>query len=310
VTKILRDDDLKGRGNIILAIEAVELAFRAKTAGQLVAPPRQRVPFPGEGELVFTTGGVVGDGGVAGFRAYGRFEREDTSGAQVVAVWSSRTGALEGVVLGHGLAKLRMGAIGGLAIRHMAKPDSRRVALIGAGSQARAQLEAAAAVSPIREAKVFSRSEAGRHAFAASLSQALGFAVTAADTARAAVEEADLVITATTSGEPVLSAAWLRPGVHINMIGPKTTRRQELGLDVAERARVVAVDSPEQAHALDAPFFLHGSSAGARVVELADVVAGRVPGRSSPDDVTLFCSVGLAGTEVVIADALLKAQAE
>jgi ornithine cyclodeaminase/alanine dehydrogenase-like protein (mu-crystallin family) len=91
------------------------------------------------------------------------------------------------------------------------------------------------------------------------------------------------------------------------MIGPKTMRRAELGVDVAERARVIATDSLEQADALEPPFFLQGSGCHTRIVELAQIVAGSARGRFAPDDVSLFCAVGLAGTEVAIADALLRA---
>jgi alanine dehydrogenase len=307
VTTILWDEDFTQARCLTLAMEAVEAALRAKITGELVAPPRQRITFPEHGELVFTTGGVVGARSIAGFRAYGSFNHEDAPGAQVVAVWNAHSGALEGLVVGHRLAKLRMGAIGGLAIRHMALADAARVAVIGAGPHARAQLEAAVALRPIREATVYSRSEDGRRAFAAATTEQLAIPVTAAGSARAAVEHADIVITATTSSEPVISATWLKDGAHVNMIGPKTTRRAELGVDVAERARVIATDSLEQADTLEPPFFLYGSRCRARIVELAQIVAGSARGRLERDDITLFCAVGLAGTEVAIADALLRA---
>jgi alanine dehydrogenase len=97
----------------------------------------------------------------------------------------------------------------------------------------------------------------------------------------------------------------LRPGTHVNTIGPKFEDTHELSPRVAEKSAIVATDSLAQVDAYPRPFFLAGTPARERMVELGEIVAGRRPGRTSPDDVTLFCSVGLAGTEVVLADAAL-----
>jgi alanine dehydrogenase len=105
------------------------------------------------------------------------------------------------------------------------------------------------------------------------------------------------------SNTPVIDAAWLAPGAHVTTIGPKIKGRHELGLDVADRAGLIATDSPAQIAALD--FFLDGTDHGTRMVDLADIVTGRHPGRTSDDMIMLFCSAGLAGTEVLVADALL-----
>ena len=93
--------------------------------------------------------------------------------------------------------------------------------------------------------------------------------------------------------------------MHVNSVGPKTREGHELGLDIADAAAVIATDSPEQTRAYASPFFLAGSGNEGRMADLAEIIAGRAGGRRSPDDVTLFCSVGLAGTEVVVASAIL-----
>src|SRR5262245_25165524 len=118
---------------------------------------------------------------------------------------------------------------------------------------------------------------------------------------------ADVVVCATSSDTPVLEAGWLAPGAHVNMLGRKTADRRELGLDVAERAAVIATDSPAQTRAYGAPFFLDGTAHLARMADLADLIAGKATARPSPEAITLFCSTGLAGTEVLVADALLRA---
>jgi alanine dehydrogenase len=97
----------------------------------------------------------------------------------------------------------------------------------------------------------------------------------------------------------------LKPGVHVNTVGPKTHEGYELGLDLADVAAVIATDSPEQTRAYASSFFLTGSGNEHRMADLADIMAGKTAGRGSPGDTTLFCSVGLAGTEVVVASAIL-----
>ncbi|HEV8388888.1 MAG TPA: hypothetical protein VGQ35_03540, partial [Dongiaceae bacterium] len=124
--------------------------------------------------------------------------------------------------------------------------------------------------------------------------------------AREAVSGADIVICATSSDVPVMEAAWLAPGSHVNMLGRKTRDRHELGLDVVERASLIATDSPAQTRAYGAPFFLEGTPHLARMVDLADLIAGKAAARPSPEAITLFCSTGLAGTEVLVGAALLK----
>jgi ornithine cyclodeaminase len=304
--RILTDSDLTQVIDMASAIEAVEAAFRAKAAGSLVAPPRHHVAFPGHGDLVFTIGGTVGGDAVAGFRVYETFAGDSPYRSQVVAVWDARTGALHGLVLGDRLGELRTGAIGGVAIRYMASPEAQTVAVIGSGAQARTQLEAAAAVRRLKTVRVHSRSPENRRAFATEMADRLGLVITPVTTAREAVEGADIVLCATTSAVPVIDAAWLSRNAHINTIGPKTRTRHEIGPEIAERAAIIATDSPEQTCAYAEPFFLDGSPAIARMVDLAELVSGKVVARQGGAATTLFCSVGLAGTEVLVAAAALN----
>jgi ornithine cyclodeaminase/alanine dehydrogenase-like protein (mu-crystallin family) len=304
--RILTDSDLAQAIDMASAIEAVEAAFRAKTAGRLVAPPRHHVAFSGHGDLVFTIGGTVGGDAVAGFRVYETFAGDSPQRSQVVAVWDARSGALHGLVLGDRLGELRTGAIGGVAIRYMASPSAETVAVIGSGAQARTQLAAAATVRRLKIVRVYSRSPANRLAFAAEMADRLGLVVTPVSTAREAVEGADIVLCGTTSAVPVIDAAWLSRDAHINTVGPKTRTRHEIGAEIAERAAVIATDSLEQTRAYAEPFFLDGSPAISRIVDLAELVSGKVAARQGGPAITLFCSVGLAGTEVLVAAAALS----
>ena len=188
----------------------------------------------------------------------------------------------------------------------MARADSEILGMIGSGAQARTQISAAATVRHLRKVRVYSRDAEKRRAFAEEMAQRLNLDIAPVASAKEAVVGADIVICATSSDVPVLEAAWLAPGTHVTTLGPKTRDRHELDIDVAERAALIATDSPAQTQAYGAPFFLEGSAALARMVDLADVVSGKRAARPAADAITLFCSTGLAGTEVLVGDALLK----
>jgi len=303
MTTILDDQKLSGYSFMQTAIAAVEAFMVARADGKTVSPPRHHVPFDGHGDLVFTIGGITGDRPLAGFRVYDTFTGKEQT--QIVAVWSADDARLKGIVLGERLGAIRTGAIGGVAIRHLSPPDAKIVGLIGSGLQARMQLAAAASVRPIRKAYIYSRDARHRAAFAEDMQAQLGFEVTPVARAKDAAMEADIVICATSSTRPVLDRSDLKPGAHINTLGPKTIDAHELGLDVAAAASIIATDSTEQARSYASPFFLQGSSHEQRMVELSDIVAGRTAHRTSSDQTTLFCSVGLAGTEVAVAAAIL-----
>jgi len=304
---VLGGDDVARLADMSAVIAVIEKAFHARAAGQFVAPPRHAVAFPGFGSLIFTTGGMTGGPALAGFRVRNDFDKSDTINDQIVAVWNMETARLEGLVLSDEVGAIRTGAIGGVAIKFMARPDAAVAAVIGAGPQARTQIEAAARVRKLREIRVFSRTAEKRAAFAAATEVRTGVACLAASSAEAALDGADIVILATTSKTPVIRAEWLKAGAHVNTLGPRSRGASEIGPDVVERASLIATDSPEQIAALSAPHFLSGTPAMDRMIDLADIVTGTAPADIARGSISLFCSIGLAGTEIMIAAAMLAA---
>lgn len=302
---ILSSDDVLIHADMGIAIAAIEEAFKARAVGKFIAPPRNMVSFDGLGSLVFTTGGSTGDPALAGFRVRSDFSSDKAIDDQIVAVWNMKTARLEGLLFGQHVGSIRTGAIGGVAVKHMARPDATIAAVIGTGRQAATQIEAVACVRDLQEIRVFSRSPENRDAFAKTVSTKTKVSTRASDTAEAAVEGADIVIVATNSNVPVIAADWLKAGAHINMLGPKRKDGAEIGLDIAGRADLLATDSPEQIAAFTYPFFLNGTPAMDRMVDIADIIGGGASGRKSSKAISLFCSVGLAGTEVMVAAAIL-----
>ena len=302
--EILSDDDVARLARMPDMIAGIEAALLAKTNGTLTAPPRVKVPVGGQGELVFTVGGI-GEL-VAGFRAYHNIPRKSPDGAQLTAVWDQKSGSLKGIVTGDLLGEIRTGAIGGVAVKLLARADADSVAIIGSGAQARTQLAAVAAVRKLKKVTVFSRSPERRGRFAADMGKKLKLSIGTSASAKEAVRDAAIVICATDSTQPVIRADWIAPGTHVTTVGPKQQGQHELDPDIAISADVIATDSPAQIAAYDPLFFLRDALPMERVIDLADIAAGKRPGRTSAEEITLFCSAGLAGTEVLLADRLLE----
>jgi ornithine cyclodeaminase/alanine dehydrogenase-like protein (mu-crystallin family) len=252
---------------------------------------------------VVTVGGLRD--GSSGFRAYRAADAEWVGGDQLVAVWD-RAGALRCVVVGEELGARRTGALGAVAADALARPDARVAAVIGSGRQAWTQLWALAAVRPLDDVRVFSRSPESRAAFAERAEADLGVVrARAVDSAAEAVRGADMIVLATRSATPVILAEDVGEGTHVITVGPKTRDAHELPLGLVERASVVTCDAPEQARG-DGSEFVTGSR---ELTHLGAVLSGEAPGRGTPEELTLHCSVGLAGSEVLFAERLWRAQA-
>ena len=305
---ILTDDDINRLLPMGRAIATIEGSLRAKNAGQLIAPPRFSVDAD-KGSLVFTAGAETAETHTIGFRVYDSFQSDAPGRTQLVAVFDCQTGAFKGLCVGVMIGALRTAAINAVAIKHMARPDVKRLGVLGSGLQARTHFQAAVLVRQFDSAMIYSPTANHRQAFADELSHKTGIPITASASAEAVVRRAEVLICASNSPTPILDAGWLRPGTHINTIGPKFKDRHELPLEAARKSHTIVTDSLQQVDGYDthaSAYFLQNTAERKRMIELDEIVAGQRIGRSSPDDLTLFCSVGLAGTEVVLADAAFK----
>jgi alanine dehydrogenase len=303
--RVLTDEDVSRMLTLEQAITVMERCMRAKAAGKLMALPRFTVGLD-DGGLVFTAGAETQEANAIGFRVYDTFEGPKKNKTQLVAVYDARDGALRGLVLGDLIGVMRTAAINAVAIRYMARPDAQTLGVIGTGTQARMHARAALAAGHFTRAMVYSPNAEHRGDFAAEVSGYTGVPVETAASSQPVVSEADVLICATTSSTPVFDAGWLRPGMHVNTVGPKFKDAHELPIEAAHRSRVIATDSLAQVDAYPSPYFLLGTPERERMLALEEIVTGKQAGRRSPEDITLFCSVGLAGTEVVLADELLR----
>jgi len=298
---VLNDQDVDRLVNPSVAVEKMEDALGELASGDLLAPPRFSLDIDA-GSIVFTAGAATGTEQVLGFRAYDTFGGASTDTDQVVAVFDARHGRLKGLVIGSRIGALRTGALGGVAIKHLAKPDSPTLAVIGAGAQARSQIEAALAVREVSQVLLSSRTIASAESLRDEVVERYKLECLVVPSPRDAVAEADIVICATSSASPVLESHWIKPGTHVTTVGPKLFGAQELPSDFGSRCTVVTTDSLNQVEAYGR-FFL---TSGPAPIGLEQIIAGNVRGREHSDDITLYCSVGLAGTEVVLANEVLR----
>jgi ornithine cyclodeaminase/alanine dehydrogenase-like protein (mu-crystallin family) len=217
-------------------------------------------------------------------------------------LFSAGTQEPEAVIEGAALTALRTGAVSGLATRYLAREEAARLVIFGAGTQARSHLEAMLAVRPVDRVTIVSRTADRANALAGSARE-LG--VTAVVAGPAAVERADIVCTCTTSPTPVFEGSLLSRGSHVNAVGAYTPQTRELDDDTIGRARVV-VETREVAlaEAGDLLIPLGAGSIGPDhvVADLSEVVHG-VTVRRSPEEVTVFKSVGVAFEDLVVARA-------
>lgn len=297
------------------AVDCIEAAFAALATTSVAMPPILRLDIPEHrGEVDVKTAYMPGLGHFAikispGFFGNPALGLPSTNGMMVVL--SARTGLVEALLLDNGyLTDVRTAAAGAVAARHLARGDARVAAILGAGMQARMQLQALALVRPLTEARVWARDASRAAALAAEMADALGIPVTPSATAEAAVEGADVVTTTTPAATPILSG--VEPGTHVTAMGSDAEHKNELAPALVARAIYVA-DRLSQTRALGE---LHHAIAAGLVAadadfpELGQIVAGQRPGRTDAQAITIADLTGTGIQDTAIAAlALTRADA-
>jgi ornithine cyclodeaminase/alanine dehydrogenase-like protein (mu-crystallin family) len=276
-------------------IPAMELALADFSSGKIVQPVRTIVPVEESGGFLGLMPAYTGQ--ALGAKLVGFYPRNTDIPTHhaVIQLFRPETGEPLVTMDGTLITEVRTAAVSAVATKYLARPDASVLAILGSGVQARSHLEALRLVRDFQEVRVWSP----RHAAAF----AEEFGVQAARSAGEAVRGADVIVTATTSQTPVLEGACLAPGAHINAVGACRPDWQELDDDALHRARIY-VDSRAAAAQESGDVIAGGVE---RVVgEIGEVVNGAVPGRTSPDEITVFKSLGLAVEDVVTADLVYR----
>jgi len=292
-------------------IRAIEEGFAAYSAGRATVPP--------VGELILAKGEVhikygFIEGGefyvikiASGF--YGNPSLGLPSGNGCMLLFKQQTGEPAGILLDEGyLTNVRTAVAGAIAAKYCAPRKVERIGIVGAGVQARLQLEWLARVSACRDVLVWSPLAAELVSYEREMASR-GFSVETTLDAAATLKTCNLVVTATPSKTPLLSAADLRPGTHITAVGSDTPDKQELDSDILAKADVVVADSIAQCRlrgeihkALEA-----GRIREDRCVELGAIIAGKAQGRTSESQITVVDLTGVAVQDVEIATSVYRA---
>jgi ornithine cyclodeaminase/alanine dehydrogenase-like protein (mu-crystallin family) len=287
-----------------LALDAVAAAFRKLGVDEAENVPRRRCQT--DRIMLHVLPAAAKTLGAIGFKAYTTSKNGATF---YVTLFDPKTGALDAILEADLLGQFRTGAASGVATKKLARADATTVGCIGTGKQARTQVLAVCKVRPVKTVAVYGRDSDRRAAFATQLSTETGVEVVPVDTAEAAVRGRDIVITATTSREPVLYGAWLAEGTHVNLIGSNFLSKTETDVEVFRRATLVTVDSKDQAR-LEAgdfnPPMNQGVLTWSDVYDLSPVLVGKYPGRSTPQDITIFKSLGLGIQDIAVAARIVE----
>lgn len=237
-------------------------------------------------------------------KVHAKFPGEDPAIRGVLCLHDAASGALLAVMDSTHLTAVRTGLAGALAAHVLARADARDAAVIGAGVQGAQQLRSLAALRPLRRAAVWDAAAGRADAFARALGGELGIPVAAAASLGDAVGEADVVLAATWAREPFLVPGMLRPGAHVTSLGADEPGKAELAAELIRRA-VFVCDDRALAVEMGA---LGGVGLGADAVaaELGEVLAGRHPGRTGSEQLTVFAGVGLAFQDAVAAWAIYR----
>ena len=310
--RFLTSEDVSGLADPAEYVDAVRAGYRQRGEG---APAEPRTALFGSDPPGMLTGymAVLPETGAMGGYTYAAgFGKRDAQ--FVLPLFDADSGEVLAVFDGASLNPYKTGAAGAVGVDALARADAETVGLFGSGTQARGQLRATAAVRDLTRVNVYSPTADNREAFAAEMNAELDTTVAAVASPTAAVENADVVITATNASDPVFDGDRLEPGTHLTVMGQYDPEKAEVDATTIERATYVP-DLEARIHQ-DAGSFMRAREAG--VVgddhvhaELGEVVAGEADGRTSPEEITLFDSGGTAIETVAAAHMLYeKAVAE
>lgn len=313
MTRIVSQDQVHALLPMAECVEVVEEALRALARGEAVLPVRRLLRLPDRSGLLGLMPAYLGPGRIMGVKVISVIpanhgtELDTHQGA--VLLFEAERGRLLAVIDATSITEIRTAAASAVATRALAREDAGDLAILGTGVQARSHLEAMRVVREIRNVRVWDRSADRAQAFARRESDRQGIEVRSVETAREAVRGADLVCTTTAATEPVLEGAWLESGAHVNAVGACFPTARELDTEAVLRSRFY-VDTREGAMQ-EAGDFLIPKGAGQVgddhiVGEIGEVLIGKVPGRRSPDEITVFESLGIGIYDLAAAHRVLR----
>jgi len=282
-------------------IEAVEKAFRAKGLGKVQMPPKSYVSFDRYGGDFRVMPAYLEEMGAAGVKIVNVHPKNPTvyglpTVMATILLLDPKTGAPLAIMDGTLITNLRTGAGGAVAAKYLARKDSKVVAMVGAGVQAKTQLLALNEVLKIEEVMVNDLSTKAAEKYVSELGMKLDVDMRVIGKTKDAVEVADIVVTTTPSRKPIVLNDYVKEGTHINAIGADAPGKQELDPKILLRAKVVVDDFEQAIHGgeMNVPISKGIVSRENIYADLGEIITKKKPGRTSRDEITVFDSTGLA----------------
>jgi ornithine cyclodeaminase len=303
---ILTGEAIRSYVTMEACIDLMGETMRAVSRGEARLPPRAVVPLDDAGNLLLDMPGAIDRPAVFGSKLLSYFPANTALPTLqgVIVLFEAASGRAVAVVDAVSVTALRTAAASGLATRLLAHEDARTLAILGTGVQAEHHLRAMRAVRPIERVIVWGRSLEKARAFAERHREGAGIGIFAVPDARSAVEAADIVCTVTASPTPILEGRWLKQGAHLNLVGAFTPTTREADTEAIRRSRLF-VEIREFALRESGEILIpigEGALTAAHVAgEIGEVVAGKVAGRTRPDEITAYKSLGNVAQDLATA---------
>ena len=311
--KIIGLEEMKAVLPSLDLLPEIEAGFVSYSSGDAVVPPVGELLLE-KGEVHIKYGYIRGDDHyvvkvASGFYDNPRLGLPSSNG--LMLLFRQETGELESVLLDEGhLTDVRTAVAGAIAAKYLAPKHVERIGVVGTGIQARLQLQYLKGVTDCRDVLVWGRGREQLERYRVDM-EPHGFSIAVTMDTSEILRTCNLVVTCTPATSPLLHASDLRPGTHITAVGSDTPEKQELDADILARADLVVADSISQClergeihKAIEA-----GKLDADRPVELGDVIAGRAPGRTSEEHITVADLTGVAVQDIKIAEAVYRAVA-
>ena len=315
-TLLLTEKDVKQLLTMDEVMEAVESAFKAKGLGHVQMPAKVYIFYNKyKGDLRAMPSYLeeldISAVKIVNVHPENRAKYGLPTVMAIIILVDPKNGAPIAIMGGTWVTGIRTGAAGGIAAKYLAKKDCKVVGLVGAGAQARTQLMALISLyKKIEEVRVWSLPDGTKEAFVAEMEPKYGDAVKilAVESVKDTVEGADIVVTITPSRKPLVSNDWVEPGMHFNCIGADAPGKQELDPAILRRAKIVVDDWEQASHSSEINVPLTKGIITKQNVwgTICEIVAGLKLGRTSPDEITVFTSTGLAVQDAVTANLAYK----
>ena len=305
---VLSEKDVRQLLDVEELIHALEQAHIQFSTGKAVMPVRQVVPLPQIKGRITSMPAYLSEAKALGMKVVTFFQENPNKELQAILatihLYSPETGKLAAVMDGTYITAIRTACASAMATKALANPEAPILGILGAGVQARAHIRTLCKVREIKTIKVHSPSGKNARRLKEELEPEIKIKIEPVETAEEAIREADLLVTATTAKEPILNSGWLKPGLHINAVGSHRPDQREIDAATMKRAKVF-VDSREAIMA-ECGDVLLAIKEGAITenhasVEIGKVLAGKETGRTSPNEITLYKSVGIAIQDVAAA---------